>query len=52
MALNQAYSEHIKKLKVDHELTVVPGVAHETMPLLKGLSESNWDFYHAAFGKE
>ena len=50
--LNRTYSEHLKKLKVDHELTVVPGVAHETMPLLKGLGEANWDFYRAAFGKQ
>ena len=50
--LNRAYSEHLKKLKVDHEVTVVPGVAHETMPLLKGLGEANWDFYRAAFGKK
>lgn len=50
--LNRAYSEHLKKLKIDHQLTVVPGVAHETMPLLKGLGEANWDFYRATFGKK
>jgi enterochelin esterase-like enzyme len=50
--LNRAYSEHLKKLKVDHEMTVVTGVAHETMPLLKGLSDANWQFYRAAFGKK
>lgn len=50
--LNRAYSEHLKKLKVEHEFTVVPGVGHETMPLLKGLGEANWDFYQAAFGKK
>jgi polyhydroxybutyrate depolymerase len=50
--LNRAYSEHLKKLKVDHEFVVVPGVAHETMRLLKGLGEANWDFYRAAFGKK
>lgn len=50
--LNRAYSEHLKKLKVNHEWTVVPGVAHETMPLLKGLGEANWVFYCAAFGKK
>jgi poly(3-hydroxybutyrate) depolymerase len=50
--LNRAYSELLKKLKVEHELTVVPGVGHETMPLLKGLGEDNWAFYRAAFGKK
>jgi poly(3-hydroxybutyrate) depolymerase len=50
--LNRAYSEHLNKLKIDHQLTVVPGVAHETMPLLKGLGEANWDFYRATFGKK
>ena len=50
--LNRAYSEHLKKLKVDHEFVVVPGVSHETMRLLKGLGEANWDFYRTAFGKK
>jgi len=39
-------------LEIDHQLTVVPGVAHGTMPLLKGLGEANWDFYRAEFGKK
>jgi enterochelin esterase-like enzyme len=52
LELNRAYSEHLKKLKVDHVLTVVPGVVHETMPLLKGLGDANWQFYRAAFGKK
>jgi hypothetical protein len=39
-------------MKVDHEMTVVPGVAHETMPLLNGLGDANWQFYRAAFGKK
>jgi len=50
--LNRAYSDRLKKLKFDHEFIVVPGVAHETLPLLKGLGEANWDFYRAAFGKK
>ena len=51
-SLNIAYSEHLKKFKVDHELIVVPGVAHEAIPLLKGLGEANWGFYCAALGKK
>lgn len=50
--LNRAYSDHLKKLKVDHDLTIVPGVAHETIPLLKGLGEANWTFYRAAVEKK
>ena len=50
--LNRAYSEHLKRLKFDHEFIVVPGVAHDTMLLLKGLGEANWDFYRAAFEKK
>lgn len=50
--LNRAYSKHLKRLKVEHEFTLVPGVAHETVQLLKGLGEANWDFYRAAFGKK
>jgi S-formylglutathione hydrolase FrmB len=50
--LNRGYSEHLKNLKIEHEFTVVPGVAHEALPLLKGLGEANWGFYHAVLGKK
>lgn len=50
--LNRAYSELLKTLKVEHEFIVVPNVAHDTVPLLKGMGEANWAFYRAAFGKK
>jgi enterochelin esterase-like enzyme len=43
--LNRAYSEHLKKLNIAHTFTIVPGVGHETLALLKGLGEANWEFY-------
>lgn len=43
--LNRAYSEQLKKLNIAHTFTVVPGVGHDTLALLKGLSEANWEFY-------
>jgi enterochelin esterase-like enzyme len=49
--LNRAYSEHLKKMKVDHELIVVTEVAHQALSLLKGIGDSNWEFYRAVFGK-
>ncbi len=50
--LNRAYSEHLMKLKITHDLIVVPNVSHATMPLLEGMGESNWDFYRAVFEKK
>jgi enterochelin esterase-like enzyme len=50
--LNRAYSEHLKKLKITHDFIEVPGVAHDTMALLKGLGNSNWEFYRKAFEGE
>jgi poly(3-hydroxybutyrate) depolymerase len=43
--LNRAYSEHLKKLSIAHTFTIVPGVGHDTLALLKGLGEANWEFY-------
>lgn len=45
--LNRAYSEHLKKLNIAHTFTIVPGVGHDTLALLKGLGEANWEFYRA-----
>jgi enterochelin esterase-like enzyme len=47
--LNRAYSEHLKELNITHSFTIVPGVGHETLALLKGLGEANWEFYREAF---
>lgn len=47
--LNRAYSEHLKKLNIAHNFTIVTGVGHDTLALLKGLGEANWEFYRSAF---
>jgi dipeptidyl aminopeptidase/acylaminoacyl peptidase len=47
--LNQAYSEHLKKLGIDHTFINVPDVGHDTLALLNGLGETNWEFYRAVF---
>jgi enterochelin esterase-like enzyme len=47
--LNRAYSEHLKKLNIAHTFTIVPGVGHDTLALLKSLGEDNWEFYREAF---
>jgi enterochelin esterase-like enzyme len=47
--LNRAYAEHLKKLNIAHTFTVVPGVGHDTLALLKGLGEANWEFYRLSF---
>jgi enterochelin esterase-like enzyme len=47
--LNHAYSEHLTKLKIARTFTIVPDAGHDTLALLKGLGEANWEFYRAAF---
>jgi enterochelin esterase-like enzyme len=49
-ALNRAFSAHLKKLNIEHTFTEVPGVSHDTMALLRGLGEANWEFYRSALG--
>ncbi len=36
----------------DMGFPMVPDMGHDTLALLKGLGEANWEFYRAAFGKE
>ena len=42
---NKEFSKHLKELQVPHELITVPNVGHETIKLLTGLGEKNWEFY-------
>ena len=48
--LNRAFSDHLKKLDIPHTFTLVPGVEHDALGLLKGLGEANWEFYRSVFG--
>jgi len=50
--LNRAFSDHLKKHKIDHEFKQVNGVGHDTMALLQGMGEANWDFYKRSFSQE
>jgi enterochelin esterase-like enzyme len=46
--LNRAFADELTKLKIAHSFSVVPGVGHDTLALLKGLGEANWEFYRTA----
>jgi enterochelin esterase-like enzyme len=46
--LNRAFSEDLTKLKIAHTFAIVPAVDHDTMALLKGLGEANWEFYQTS----
>jgi enterochelin esterase-like enzyme len=50
--LNRAFSSHLKKHEIEHEFKLVPEIGHDTMALLKGLGEVNWDFYKSSLLKE
>jgi len=47
--LNRVFSDRLTELQIEHTFTKVPGVGHDTLALLKGLGEANWEFYRAAF---
>ncbi|MFM7321659.1 MAG: alpha/beta hydrolase [Armatimonadota bacterium] len=47
--LNRKFSEHLKRLRIEHTFTEVPGVGHDTMALLTGLGDANETFYKQAF---
>jgi hypothetical protein len=42
----------LRQLRIEHEFLKVPGVAHDTMALLEGVGEENWEFYRAAFAAQ
>jgi polyhydroxybutyrate depolymerase len=48
---NKEFHEHLELLKVPHTWTVLRGVAHDPMGVLKALGDENWGFYRAAFGE-
>jgi enterochelin esterase-like enzyme len=50
--LNRAFSSHLKKHEIEHEFKLVPEIGHDTMALLRGLGEANWDFYKSSLLKE
>jgi len=49
MPPNVDFHGHLVSLGVPHEITVIPGVAHEPMLTLQGLAQGGWDFYNDAF---
>jgi poly(3-hydroxybutyrate) depolymerase len=50
LSLNRKFSARLKDLSIPHTFTMVPGVGHDTMALLNGLGEGNWEFYSSVFG--
>jgi len=47
---NRDFDTHLTRLGISHTFTVLPNIAHNTMPLLDALGEANWKFYSAVFG--
>ncbi len=48
---NRLFHEHLDALKIPHTWTVLPGVEHDPMGVLRALNDDNWTFYRAAFGQ-
>jgi hypothetical protein len=49
--LNRTFAEQLKQLNFSNTFTLVPGVEHNALALLKGLGDANWEFYRTAFGR-
>jgi hypothetical protein len=45
---NEVFAAHLTALRIAHTFVVVPGVGHQTLPLLEGLGEDGWAFYREA----
>jgi enterochelin esterase-like enzyme len=45
LADNRDLTAHLNALQITHDFIVVPGVGHQTLPLLAGLGEDGWAFY-------
>jgi len=48
---NRLFHEHLDSLKIPHAWTVLPGVEHDPMGVLRAMGDDNWAFYRAAFGE-
>lgn len=46
---NRLFHEHLQALNIPHAWTILPGVAHDPMAVLRALGNDNWTFYRSAF---
>jgi hypothetical protein len=51
LAKNREFDAHLTILDIPHTFTIVPGVGHQSLLLLNGLGEANWEFYREVFGR-
>jgi poly(3-hydroxybutyrate) depolymerase len=49
---NRDFHEHLERLKIPHNWTVLAGVDHDPLRTLQALGDTNWAFYRQAFGDE
>ncbi len=42
------FTAHLQRLDIPHEFTVIPGVGHEPMGVMRGLGADGWEFYRRA----
>ena len=47
---NEAFSKHLKDLKIPHTFLVAPGVGHNPLALFDVLGDETWAFYRQVFG--
>jgi len=49
-ANNRDFHEHLERLKIPHDWTVLAGVDHDPLRTLAALGDAHWAFYRKAFG--
>jgi poly(3-hydroxybutyrate) depolymerase len=50
-ANNRDFHEHLERLGIAHTWIVLPGVDHDPLRTLAGLTAANWGFYRQAFAE-
>jgi S-formylglutathione hydrolase FrmB len=46
---NRDFHDHLTRLAIPHTYTVLPGIPHDPMGVLRALGDDNWTFYRVAF---
>jgi S-formylglutathione hydrolase FrmB len=46
---NLAFHQHLEKLGIPHQWTILEGVDHNPMKTLEKLGDENWSFYRKVF---
>jgi S-formylglutathione hydrolase FrmB len=49
---NRKFHQHLEALRIPHTWTVLPGVGHDPMAVMRQMGDQYWPFYRTAFQQE